>query len=393
MAKLDYISLIPLEILTCIFTCLHAKSLGMCKCVSKSWNSLISDPHFIKAHLTKSSITKLILLSAESEGCRYPESERALYSVNFDNKHHDTVALKLNFDLFSYCENKNKNMWSRVWGTCDGLILVEDYRKCMYLLNPTTLEFNMLPLLPFRYRSNKSTCNLFGFGYDSSCDDYAVIAISYKYKGNDAFVYIYTLKTKQWKEVGSVAFDFLDNEHAAGILVGGSIYWLAVNPNNFSLLAVAFNIANKEFSSFPVPNGIFDSRCGFRRLGIHEGCLCLINMNVFNTIAELWVMQEDGVVRSCIKLLIAVNCNFCFVPTKENLVVMGCYKPTLLVSGAIRVSGAKEGTMYKYMKVTGLPYNFEVGMTFVESLVSPNNWGEYRKKNRGRRSKTTQSLK
>lgn len=213
-----------LEILTCIFTCLHAKSLGMCKCVSKSWNSLISHPHFIKAHLTKTSITKLLLLSAEPENSRYPESKRSLYSVHFQDNHNEGVALRLKFNLFTYCDNKNKNMWSRVWGSCDGLILAEDYRKCMFLLNPTTLEFNMLPLLPCRYRSNKSTCNLFGFGYDSSCDDYAVVAIVYKYKENDAFVYVYTLKTKQWKEVGSVASDFLHNEHAAGILVGGSIY-------------------------------------------------------------------------------------------------------------------------------------------------------------------------
>ncbi|KAF1001674.1 hypothetical protein AG4045_002992, partial [Apium graveolens] len=330
MAKVDYINLMPVELLTCIFICMHAKSLGICKCVSKSWNSLISDPYFIKSHLNKTSITKLILLPAEPEDGRNPESERSLYSVHFDNNHSNGVASRLKFNLFTYRDNKNKNMWSRVWGSCDGLILVEDYRKCMFLLNPTTLEFNMLPLLPCRYRSNKSTCNLFGLGYDSSCDDYAVVAIVYKYEEKDAFVYIYTLKTKQWKGVESVMSGFLDNEHAAGILVGGSIYWLAANHNHSSLLIVEFNIASKEFSRLAVPNGIFDSRCRFRRLGIHEGCLCLINMNVFNTIAELWVMQGDGAIRSCIKLLIAVDGHSCFVPSIDNLVGMGFYKPFLL---------------------------------------------------------------
>lgn len=94
-------------------------------------------------------------------------------------------------------------------------------------------------------------------------------------------------------------------------------------------------------------------------------------------------MQEDGVVKSCIKLLISVDGHSCFVPSRDNLVLMGFYKPVLLVCGARRwVSGTKEGRVYKYMKVNGLPYNFEVGMTFAESLVSPNNWGKYRKKPR-----------
>ncbi|XP_074363466.1 F-box/kelch-repeat protein At3g06240-like, partial [Apium graveolens] len=286
MAKVDYINLMPVELLTCIFICMHAKSLGICKCVSKSWNSLISDPYFIKSHLNKTSITKLILLPAEPEDGRNPESERSLYSVHFDNNHSNGVASRLKFNLFTYRDNKNKNMWSRVWGSCDGLILVEDYRK--------------------------------------------FVAIVYKYEEKDAFVYIYTLKTKQWKGVESVMSGFLDNEHAAGILVGGSIYWLAANHNHSSLLIVEFNIASKEFSRLAVPNGIFDSRCRFRRLGIHEGCLCLINMNVFNTIAELWVMQGDGAIRSCIKLLIAVDGHSCFVPSIDNLVGMGFYKPFLL---------------------------------------------------------------
>ncbi|KAL8123348.1 hypothetical protein AgCh_011349 [Apium graveolens] len=281
-------------------------------------------PSTFHSHLNKTSITKLILLLAEPEDGRNPESERSLYSVHLDNSHNDGVASRLKFNFFTYRDNKNK-------------------------------------------------CGL-------DCDDYEVVVIVYKYEEKDAFVYIYTLKTKQWKGVGSVMSGFLDNEHAAGILVGGSIYWLAANHNHSSLLIVEFNIANKEFSRLAVPNGIFDSRCRFRRLGINEGCLCLINMNVFNTIAELWVMQEDSTIRSCIKLLIVVDCHSCFVPSIDNLVGMGFYKPFLLVSGAKRrVSGAKEGLVCRYMRVIGLPYKFEVGITFVKSLVSPNNWGENRK--------------
>ncbi|KAL8116059.1 hypothetical protein AgCh_022520 [Apium graveolens] len=99
--------------------------------------------------------------------------------------------------------------------------------------------------------------------------------------------------------------------------------------------------------------------------------------------------KEDGVIRSCVKLLIAVDGHSFFVPSIDNLAGMGFYKPFFLVSSAKRrVSGAKEGLLCRYMRVIGFPYKFEAGITFVESLVSPNNWGENRKNRR--RSKPTQ---
>ncbi|KAL8148988.1 hypothetical protein AgCh_006120 [Apium graveolens] len=136
------------------------------------------------------------------------------------------------------------------------------------------------------------------------------------------------------------------DKHAAGILVAGSIYWLAANNDNHSLHIITYNITNKE----------------------------------------------DGTIRFAVKLLISVDGHSCFVPSIDNLVGMGFYKPLLLVSGAKRrVSGAKEGLVCRYMRVIELPYNFEVAITFVESLVSPNNWGENRKNRR--RSKPTQCLR
>lgn len=54
--RINCINIVPEEILTYnIFCRLPVKSLGQCKCVSKSWNSLISQPQFIKSHLTITS--------------------------------------------------------------------------------------------------------------------------------------------------------------------------------------------------------------------------------------------------------------------------------------------------------------------------------------------------
>ncbi|KAK1358775.1 hypothetical protein POM88_043249 [Heracleum sosnowskyi] len=75
----------------------------------------------------------------------------------------------------------------------------------MYLLNPTTLESKQLPVLPSMRSKNKNIiAYMFGFGYDSLSDDYAVVSISY-WPCNSikvARVYIYMLKKNYWDKVG-----------------------------------------------------------------------------------------------------------------------------------------------------------------------------------------------
>lgn len=371
-SRRNYINFIPQEILTCIFLYLPATSLGLCKCVSKLWNSLISDPTFIKTHVTKTSTASLILVA---------KIQRTLHYVRFDKNNPDSNAFHVNFNPSKQCKNK----WSMVWGSCHGLVLVEDRRRNMFLINPTTLEYKMLPLLPCRYRSNRTTCNQFGFGYDSYSDDYVVVAICYKFTSEKgAFVFVYTLKTKQWKEVGLSPFNFAVNVNAAGIFVGGFIYWLTRSYNDFTWLIAAFDVANKKFSRLSLPDSNFQIHWGFQRLGLHEGCLCIINTNKYKYVVELWKL-ENGVFGSCLKLSIDKNGHACFLPSENNIVVPGFGKPVLLISSA------KECSMYMFMKATGLPNLFEVGMTYVESLVSPNDKDDY--KNNRRRLKTSQSFK
>lgn len=186
MSRLNYINLVPQEILTNIFTRLPAKSLGLCKCVSKSWDSFISDPYFIKTHVTKTSVNNIILIYSYS---------KLMYSVCFDKYNLcDKNASKLRF---SCCDS-----WSKVWGSCDGLVLVEDAWRTMYLLNPTTLESKKEPALSCRFWSH-TIRNLYGFGYDSSSDDYAVVFMCYQPGFKKEFcVYVYILKKNLWEKIG-----------------------------------------------------------------------------------------------------------------------------------------------------------------------------------------------
>lgn len=189
---------------------------------------------------------------------------------------------------------------------------------------------------------------MFGFGYDTSCDDYVVVAISrtgnprpgYGLKKDDGGVYVYMLKTSKWKKVGVSPFNHKLAMPSSGYFVEGSLHWLAKYVNDFDsriLIISAFNVANKEFSQVPVPHGVLDiTFSNFSSLGVLKGCLCVINIDdSFST--GLWVMKEYGVVESWIKLSIVTDKGISDVPLhlrEDNLVVTDYCMYVLVVTGA-----------------------------------------------------------
>ena len=143
----------------------------------------------------------------------------------------------------------------------------------------------------------------------------------------------------------------------------------------------AYNIAEKEFSGVPLPIGVFDSSSVFPRLGVLKGCLCLFS-NVINSVSELYLMKEYGVVESWIKLSVVLSdvSHVASLDLRDDSSGFPEYGQSVLL-----VSNAQFSKLYD-TKVLGLPNDFRVGMTFVESLVSPKKDGK--KKTRGKKSET-----
>lgn len=260
--------------------------------------------------------------------------------------------------------------WDWVLGSFDGLILVQANRVVcsgLFLLNPTTLESKKFPNM-----KNFHSWNLFEFGYDLSSDDYAVVSLCYQYSLKGEFcVYVYMLKKNQWKKIGLSPYDHRVRNPAtgipfAGIFVRGSLHWLAKNYDDQDSWHIsAFNIANEEFSEVSPPIGVKNLSVRHLRLGVLKGCLYL--MAVVKKRTELWVMKEYGVVESWIKLP--------FDLTRDSQIVsLDLPEDSLVVREAgkffLRSSDARE----EVIEVLGLPDKsiYRVGMTFVDTLVSPN---------------------
>ncbi|XP_026409943.1 F-box/kelch-repeat protein At3g06240-like [Papaver somniferum] len=125
-----------------------------------------------------------------------------------------------------------------VVGSCNGLICILINYSFLYIWNPATNEYKILPETPDMNYYWKETLGTYGFGYDCNTDDYKVV--------------------KFW------------------VLFNGALHWLvARHDDEDSNLLISFEINSKKFNELQLPKERSeDYRYFFSALGVLEGCLC-----------------------------------------------------------------------------------------------------------------------
>ncbi|GKB62462.1 putative F-box domain containing protein [Tanacetum coccineum] len=243
---------------------LTVKDLCQCKSVCKSWYSLISSPYFVKLHL------KLI--------CKKEDK---------NNKQHRNKRIT----VISGCGISNGCYYTlKIEGSSNGLVCISSLNQ-LFLTNPSTREFQELqkpPILPEMWKC-------YGFGYDSSTDDYKLVTVTY-HLSNGALAHTLSLKSNAWKHFGHVNYSFYDNK--PGILFNGALHWFWFDANytrDRKALIVSFDLAKEEFIEIPQPNDPrYDWSYG-SRLGIIEDRLCIFHERDDRRPFRIWVMKNYNV--------------------------------------------------------------------------------------------------
>ncbi|KNA12349.1 hypothetical protein SOVF_126660 [Spinacia oleracea] len=381
--------MLPEEMIAEVFLRLPAKSVGRFRCVSNRWNYLLTQPQFVKSHLnlTKQHPTteeSLILVSHDSMNS---------YSTQLNNAHHmfdkmTCFATKLTFDDHLFYPSYS------LYGSCDGLILKVDYsnRKKLFLINPTTREFKELPSLP--YALDPRICHtVYGLGYDSVKDDYRVVVISHydthnneiEPGCNEMFVDVYSVGNGTWKRVDSSPYDHTISDFEAGAFVNGSIHWLARRTVDDSYVIAAFDLREEKFRELPLPSlvdsdkhvvGDFDDEVEedlvFDKLVSLGGYLCgypefLDNYQSINA----WIMKKYGVREFWTKIFVSDDPYLSFRPIclyKKKQMVLVMHEGN--TDEKLAIYNSEDGTL-KDIVVDGIPRGFSVGVSFMETLVSP----------------------
>ncbi|XP_026377790.1 F-box/kelch-repeat protein At3g06240-like [Papaver somniferum] len=195
-----------------------------------------------------------------------------------------------------------------ILGSCDGLICLGLYRAspidlkeinniCVW--NPITREYKNIQIRPPYFYHSILNVTTYGFGYDSSVDDYKFVRIVYPENCNHSQLEVYTLGSGLWKAIEEIPYTFRETTDRPGLLLNGALHWLCTAKNTFfsSEVIFSFDISNARLIDVPIPEETMEQE---KHVGVLTDNLCL--MSSARSRIDVWVMMDYGVDDSWAKL-------------------------------------------------------------------------------------------
>ncbi|PIA31556.1 hypothetical protein AQUCO_04900096v1 [Aquilegia coerulea] len=295
-------NLLPNDIVTNILSRLPVKSVLRFRCVCKFWYSLINNPYFIKMHLNQTieNNNNTILLRTH---------QSKLYSIELDD---NDQAIEIDYPTIEIKDYPDKAIYDtrscfNVAGSCNGLLCIWNIDRDVFIWNPSTKEFKILPQTPNKLVQDYRDYSLewdsyYGFGYDSNLDDYKVVKIS-QYYDNRAIEYfksevnVYTLRSNSWRRVDNMSIRIDSEDQVVPVYVNGNINWRGEDDMyGFPGVIVSFDLVHEIWRQHPQPE--FKEKV--IQLGVLGKNLCLLTDN--SNQSDVWVMKDFGVKESWCKL-------------------------------------------------------------------------------------------
>ncbi|KAG5046239.1 hypothetical protein AAZX31_06G172700 [Glycine max] len=293
------------EVVVEILSWVPVKALMRFRCVSKSWNSLILDPTFVKLHLQRSSRDSPALFTLSN---LFLDKLCSLHCCSIDGLLEDPSST---IDVNADANDDNggtgipANIKYSIIGVCNGLICLRDMSRGFEVArvqfwNPATrlISVTSPPIPPF------FGCARMGFGYDESSDTYKVVAIVGNRKSRKMELRVHCLGDNCWKRKIECGNDILpsDTFHGKGQFLSGTLNWVANLATLESYVVFSFDLRNETYRYLLPPVRV---RFGLPEVRVLRGCLCFSH-NEDGTHLAIWQMKKFGVQKSW-TLLIKVS--------------------------------------------------------------------------------------
>ncbi|KAF2293398.1 hypothetical protein GH714_001269 [Hevea brasiliensis] len=297
---------LPQELLEEILSRLPVKSILICRCVSKTWYSLITNPSFIACHLKKTAARNSGLLFfsyCKTEPCP-PYRNNESYLLYPDELFANPVE-----ELDRPCKGF-KGLFDIV-GSCNGVFCLSYGYYAPALWNPSVRKIVNIPRPNVTFTSRGFHKHSHGFGFDSSTGDYKLVRIVYLPDSNFNFdkipplVEIYSLRSRGWRKVDNdlkcVIPDF-----STSAFLNGTCHWVATKPPNGPGVCdaiLSFSLGDEVFGEMEVPDCLA-KKYHYINVAVSDGSLLLV---AFTETTEercfsVWMMKEYGVPGSWTKL-------------------------------------------------------------------------------------------
>ncbi|XP_030467329.1 F-box protein At3g07870-like [Syzygium oleosum] len=316
----------PSNVIVEILACLPARPLVRCRCVSKSWRSLLSEPYFVTKWLNRGG-TSLLVVPLEWEN--RDKCSLVFESVSIGK---ENLTLPLRNRLFSLSVVGSSGDSALICLTGLSYVRRSASKLAVILWNPFTGEVKALGNEGFIYCHHRPLCSesliqgyssgccnqyhVHGFGYEPNARDYKVVRITYSRgiaRPGDSLirpwhVEVYSLRKDTWTSLGRTFFKRMIRGNSRAF-VNGSVHWLTSPTEDAPYDSiVAFGMEEESFGEvieLPRLESLSQFSLnprGKATLSVSCGSLALIAFGIWNREeCGIWVMKEYGVAESWTK--------------------------------------------------------------------------------------------
>uniref|UniRef100_A0A6M2EQ14 F-box domain-containing protein n=1 Tax=Populus davidiana TaxID=266767 RepID=A0A6M2EQ14_9ROSI len=305
-------SFLPQDVLTDILARLPFKTILQCRCVSKTWYSLISSTTFATHHLNKTTKTKnsdILLFRYCPEESNGEIEHYFLYpDEGFPDNHLEELDCPFKSTGFGF---------SNIVGSCDGVFCLLDrdfvYNDRAALWNPSIRKTVSIPRPNVTFTSHGSFVNSLGFGFDSISNDYKLVRVVYLQDCSFGFdevpplVEVYSMRRGCWRMITN-DLKYVIREQSTCAFLNGACHWIGYNSverDEPRHAAVAFNLGDEVFVQMAVPDCLRWDHFIDVSFTVLDGMLSLVPCKKWLsgvTPTSVWVMKEYGVGESWTKL-------------------------------------------------------------------------------------------
>ncbi|XP_060190350.1 putative F-box protein At1g32420 [Lycium barbarum] len=273
---------IPQEIIFDIFSWLPVESLMRFKCISKSFNSLVSKSYFVDIHQCHSRTrTKFLLHEWDLV------AERNFYYTIEQNE--DGKASRLRIE--DYLDGLNNFDMKRDPVECvNGLFLFWRMgRHPAVICNPNTREVRFLPGNPYTY--DPGEC-LYLLGFEPEEKVYKVLFLKYVVVQGHLRSWVFSLGIEEsWKEIESIPYFYCQGRN---VCINGVIYQLTCSFRETNI--VAFDMKTESFRTIDLWKVKPQYRCYCDLIEVKEK-LAVLEDTLINGETNLWILgngQHEG---------------------------------------------------------------------------------------------------
>ncbi|KAI8553705.1 hypothetical protein RHMOL_Rhmol05G0037200 [Rhododendron molle] len=307
---------LPQETVVDILARLSITSLGRCRCVCKSWHSLIVDPFFINKQLCVNrhgcSIDGdrnhyfFLHYSIFQRDCRN-SSEPYFYSfhsLHCSETFEECKRLQFPTDIGGF---------SIKISSCNGVLCLLrchdiGYSYAIILWNPSINKFKILPKPNGQFETSSPIDVSVGIGFVPRTNDYKVVCLMSLTRNSDVFfsphIEIYSLSTDSWTTwTSTYDVQWRLYRRTTDASVNGAVHWTATkttwcDDDDGSQLIVSFHLADEVLGEICLPKchcGRPNRNYGFISV-IHEKLAFTIDCGdedlFYQKVWEIWVLED-----------------------------------------------------------------------------------------------------